>query len=129
MDGVSAEDVAIIGRMMATQAELQDRLRGNWDQTVNGKPVSGDVVFMKENILMLLDEAHEVLRCLPWKMHKRDWGREPTAEEWAEARLEITDVLVLLLNLYLRAGVDPRRMVELYFEKAAVNIDRQNTGY
>lgn len=82
------------------------------------------VLFAKDQILGLLDEAHEALAEIGWK-------------PWATSRYmnrdafvsELVDVWHFLMNLLLAAEVTPEEFINLYMEKNDKNARRQKDGY
>lgn len=81
-------------------------------------------VFIKDNILAMLDETHEALGEVGWK-------------PWASSRHlnkdafqgELVDALHFFFNLMHAAGITPEALLEGYEAKAAKNRQRQAEGY
>lgn len=125
-------------RMLDAQVKLQERMPAfadrSCDETVldalTGKLVSARTLQLKETAIMAAGEAFEAMNVLPWKMHRRDFGRAITEEEADRVREEWIDVLHFVLIGLLLVDVTTSAQVEdAFLEKISVNHDRQDSGY
>jgi hypothetical protein len=80
--------------------------------------------YLKDQILALLDEAHEALNEVGWK----PWAssRHVNHKEFAG---ELADVLCFLVNLALGVGLSADDLFALHQEKVLRNIKRQEDKY
>lgn len=134
--------------MLDTQARLHLRLSTDpelgWSgvaQALNSKyfdafgsarpePIYQGTLLLIDNAQMLGMEAAEVLDWLPWKKHKRDYGRKLTDEEREKVIEEVIDCLHFVFNLFYELGVrDSREVARRYLAKNNVNHARQDRGY
>lgn len=82
------------------------------------------IQFMKDMVLALTDEAHELLAEIGWKpwATSRHINRE-------EAVGELVDMFHFFMNLMIVLGMDVTELYERYMEKRSRNIARQQNGY
>lgn len=73
--------------------------------------------------LAAVDELMEALHHVPWK----PWSKR-IAWDWSELREELVDVFTFLIQLCLLAGLDSKSLEKGYFEKAKINLERQDSG-
>lgn len=76
--------------------------------------------YIREVILCIEDELHEVLAEVHWKPWKISRG----IKNIAAYREEMADVLHFILDLYLVAGLDGYDIAEDYLAKHDKNMDR-----
>jgi len=121
--------------MFAAQRQFQNRLKAfalnkTWLDPQTENQVDGRTILLIDNALMAMVEAGEVLNELPWKKHKREYGRPLTEEEVDRIRKEIDDLQTFVVNLYMLVGVDTEDAVEAGFmAKHRINNERQDQGY
>lgn len=84
---------------------------------------------LKEQVLMLIAEATELLEHMPWKKHRKDYGRDLTAREREAVLEETVDILHFVFNLFLLLGVNTDMVYRLYIAKNDINRERQRGGY
>lgn len=89
-----------------------------------------DTICLVDNLQMMAVECHEALQDLPWKKHKRDYGRAITEEEREKVLEELVDIQHFLLNCFRLCGVvDSREIAQRYASKNKVNHRRQDQRY
>lgn len=76
--------------------------------------------YIKDQVLALLDEGHEVLAEVSWK----PWAKDQFVNH-KEAGGEAADILCFLVNICLAVGLDAQAFYALWREKATRNIERQ----
>lgn len=79
---------------------------------------------IKENVLALTDELHELLGEMSWK----SWQTGAYLNRDA-AKKELVDAWHFFMNLMLHVGMTPDELFAGYMRKRAVNAQRQATGY
>lgn len=89
----------------------QDYARMNTQELAN---------YIKDQVLALLDEGHEVLAEVSWK----PWAKDQFVNH-KEAGGEAADILCFLVNICLAVGLDAQTFYSLWREKATRNIARQ----
>jgi len=82
------------------------------------------VAYLKDQILALLDEAHEALGEIGWK----PWATSRHINREAFSG-ELADILCFLVNLALGVGLSPDEFFALHQEKVLRNIARQEANY
>lgn len=80
-------------------------------------------------VLMANAELMELLNWLPWKKHKKEYGREITEDERRAAAEEVVDLFHFLLNMAILLEISPQMLYRLYVAKNEVNHARQDGGY
>lgn len=73
-------------------------------------------------IVRELSEAMDHLKNKPWREHLTPVNREAFIEE-------VVDVLHFYVEFCIVAGISPTDLVDGYFNKTAVNHQRQDNGY
>lgn len=86
------------------------------------EPFDGYRIFMLSTALV--HEAIELQRETNWKWWKKDNNIETN-----KIQDEIIDIWHFLLQLSIEAGLDSRKLIELYIKKNKENLDRQIQGY
>lgn len=115
----------LLHALLITQAEFLDRLEREHPERWGGL-----VEHLKEQVVMIVAEAVELLNWLPWKKHKQEYNRALTTEERDAALEEAVDLLHFVFNCFILLGV--RSGVEVYrfyMAKHGVNKKRQTEGY
>lgn len=116
-----------LDKMFDIQKSFQDRLK-----TFDKIEDDGDKQeFINQNILALVEESVEIMRCTPYKNPnyvKFGWKKN---QEW-DINLykdEIVDLFHFLMNLCLVVGMNSTEFFEIYCKKNKVNFKRQDDGY
>lgn len=118
-------DGDLLHDMLARQRVFHQRLVDAHPERWGG---TADV--LKEQVVMLVAEAVELLNWLPWKRHKEEYQRALTQEERDAAVEEVVDILHFVLNCFHVLGVTSgREIYALYRAKHAINNERQDGGY
>jgi dimeric dUTPase (all-alpha-NTP-PPase superfamily) len=86
------------------------------------EPFDGYRIFMLSTALV--HEAIELQRETNWK-----WWKKDNDIERNKIQDEIIDIWHFLLQLSIEAGLDSRKLIELYIKKNKENLDRQIQGY
>jgi hypothetical protein len=86
------------------------------------EPFDGYRIFMLSTALV--HEAIELQRETNWK-----WWKKDNNLERKKIQEEIIDIWHFLLQLSIEAGLDSRKLMELYIKKNKENLDRQIQGY
>jgi NTP pyrophosphatase (non-canonical NTP hydrolase) len=116
--------------MMDSCAVLQEKIRPKICELAARAGVDPQAFYLKENANALAHEAGEALDCVPWKIHKADFGRGLTAEEVDRMAEEAIDCLHFVINILQGLGILYAQQVEdLFFLKHQVNMERQSSGY
>jgi hypothetical protein len=108
--------------MVKAQRALQVQAYGGIDP--NCMSSDDRIQFIKDMVLALGDEAHELLGEIGWKpwASSRHINREAAVGE-------LIDMWHFFMNLMLVLGVDATELYERYMEKRSKNISRQQAGY
>lgn len=69
------------------------------------------------------EELQELYEDLLWKW----WSRDKI--DIQNIRVELIDILHFLVSAMISAGLTPEKVFDVYRQKHAVNIERQDTGY
>lgn len=80
-------------------------------------------------VLMAQAELIELLNWLPWKKHKREYGRDISEAERQAAAEEVVDLFHFVLNMAILLGITPETLYKLYVAKNEINHARQDKGY
>lgn len=115
-------------KLFENQRKFQERLGFNF-QVMDGKQKTA---YIKENMLWLEDEIHELLRELPWakgwsKKYEL-WTNEEFKKHENNAAYELADIYVFLMNITLAMGLE-YEIEDLISEKLGINNDRQDNNY
>lgn len=107
--------------MYDAQRDLQERVLGH---RFDDMPVGDRIEYVKEMVLALTDELHELLNETGWK----SWSASRHINEIAY-RSELVDAWHFMLNLMLVVGMTPNELHVGYVTKRSVNEQRQVNGY
>jgi hypothetical protein len=116
-----------LSRMIEMQRELQTKTYGH-DFTVMS--TQDRVHFIKENVLAMTDELHELLAETSWK----PWAKSEFLNE-EKAFSELIDAWHFMMNIMLVITPDldsdhlANLFTSMYFMKRDVNVQRQEDGY
>jgi dimeric dUTPase (all-alpha-NTP-PPase superfamily) len=86
------------------------------------EPFEGYRLFMLSTALV--HEAIELQRETNWK-----WWKKENNLESKKIQEEIIDIWHFLIQLSIEAGLDSRKLIELYIKKNKENLNRQIKGY
>lgn len=124
-----------LDRLLEAQVIFQESLTAfaadkEWTDPQTGNVVSGHTIMLIDNAKMAVKEAGEIEDLLPWKKHKREYGRPVTQAERDKALEENVDLLHFVINIFLLLGITTSdEIVEAFFRKNEVNHQRQKEGY
>ena len=110
-----------IARMLDMQKKLQIEGIGTDPTELEGEERT---VFIRNMVLALLDEVHEVLGEVGWK----PWAKSRHVNE-ERAKEELVDAWHFFMNLMLAVGLTADELYEGYIEKNRVNLERWQSGY
>ena len=131
----------MLGKIFGMQTELNDHVfRKNNLKDNSGNTLTMDTIFnsvsngeLKVNDLpnrwlanyskAMREEIKELNEDLLWKW----WSRDEINIQ--NIRVELIDILHFLVSAMICAGLTPEKVFDVYQQKHAVNLDRQNTGY
>ena len=86
------------------------------------EPFDGYRIFMLSSALV--HEAIELQRETNWKW----WKKEKSIDD-QKIQEEIIDIWHFLLQLTIEAGIDSKKLMEIYLKKNKENLNRQEKGY
>lgn len=86
-------------------------------------PMTGVNEWLERYLTALDDESRELREELLWKW----WSKDHL--DMQNIKIEIIDQLHFWLSLALTAGLDAGKIMEIYEQKNAVNLGRQESGY
>ncbi len=115
--------------IFAYQKKLQ-LLYGNDLQNLDNQIEKPIVV--KDMVLALTDELHELLNRTPWKPwrnYKVPEDFNPSQDEVKEIKMELVDILHFFVNLCLIFNLSAQELFDFYMAKNSENIKRINRGY
>lgn len=116
-----------LARMIRMQYVLQTETFGIELDEMN---VQERVDYIKENVLAMTDELHELLAETSWK----PWAKSVFLNE-EKAFSELVDVWHFMMNIMLaitpnvEASQLAEELTKSYFKKREVNVQRQEDGY
>lgn len=91
--------------------------------------------YLKENALAIMMEGAELQDWNSWKHWSRRSGNKQVAESdlfgeehLREIKMEVVDLLHFVLEHAVLLGMTAEDLASMYFEKNAVNHDRQERG-
>ena len=131
----------MLGKIFGMQTELNDYVfKKNNLKDNSGNTLTMDAIFnsvsngeLKVNDLSnkwlanyskaMQEEIKELNGDLLWKW----WSRDEINIQ--NIRVELIDILHFLVSAMICAGLTPEKVFDVYQQKHAVNLDRQNTGY
>lgn len=111
-----------------TQKLFQNRL----GQDVTQMSEEQRTALVKENVYFVTEELHEMARELPHVKSWKDYSqltKEDIVDKKQKAKEEFADVFTFLMNIAIALGLSADDIYALYFEKNAINHDRQDSGY
>lgn len=114
--------MADIDDLLESQATLQLRMPDGVDP--RDMSTEEKALFIKDMVLALTDELHELLDEVGWK----PWASSRHVNMEA-AQGELIDALHFFLNLSLALDLDGFRIMEMYYAKNKKNKQRQEEGY
>lgn len=135
----TADDM--LKRIFAMQSELNDYVfRKNGLKDTSGTPLTMDTIFsevacgnLKVNDLpntwlsnysrAMREEVRELDGELLWKW----WSRDEI--DMQNIRVELIDILHFLVSALICSGLTPEKVYDIYCQKHAVNLNRQDSGY
>lgn len=105
------------------QENLQKELGYNLDEMT----IEERVAYIKEYVLHMEHEAHEMLQELPYFKAWKKYPTEPIqqAQLLEVARKEWADVVHFFLNVSLALGFTPEQLVYTFIDKNMLNRNRQ----
>ena len=98
----------------------QRKLTSMWGRIPDGDDPAAMSAYVRDCILCLTDEAHELLHECYW----RPWQKQGGIRDLSAFREELADILHFLLELYLVTGCDGPQIIEDYMTKHQENIRR-----
>lgn len=109
--------------LMFVQRQLQEQLGYDFDTMSDEHRVK----YIRDMILALTHEAHELLDTVQWK----PWatGYHGAAIDTVEFEKELADILTFLLNLALAGGISGNALEYAYDQKNKVNRRRASGNY
>ena len=131
----------MLARVFRMQAELNDRVFGKNDLRDNqGEALSMERIFAEVEAGKLgvndlpntwlatysramREELQELDDDLLWKW----WSRDEI--DLQNIRVELIDILHFLVSAMICAGLTPEKVFDVYSQKHAVNLQRQDKGY
>lgn len=102
---------------------MQSEVEQAWGRAVDPGDPEAVSKYIREVVLCVTDELHEVLGEVNWKPWKDDRG----IKDVAKYREEMADVLHFILDLYLAAGLSGRDIVVDYLSKHYTNLERNKS--
>lgn len=131
----------MLARVFRMQAELNDRvfakndLRDNQGQALSMEKIFAEVEAGKLGVndlpntwlaaysRAMREELQELDDDLLWKW----WSRDEI--DLQNIRVELIDILHFLVSAMICAGLTPEKVFDVYSQKHAVNLQRQDKGY
>ncbi|MCY4211092.1 MAG: dUTPase [Gammaproteobacteria bacterium] len=131
----------MLRRIFAMQSDLNDYVFSkNQLKDMAGKPLTMEAIFsaveqgaLKVNDLpntwlsnysrALREEVQELDEELLWKW----WSKDEI--DLQNIRVELIDILHFLVSALICAGLTPEKVYDIYRQKHAVNLTRQDQGY
>jgi dimeric dUTPase (all-alpha-NTP-PPase superfamily) len=86
------------------------------------EPFDGYRIFMLSSALV--HEAIELQRETNWK-----WWKKEKSIDSKKIQEEIIDIWHFLIQLSIEAGLDSKKLIDIYIEKNKENLNRQEKGY
>lgn len=108
--------------MFTMQRELQVSAYGIDPGSLS---VDERVAYIKEMVLALTDELHEVLGEVSWK----SWTHGERYVNDEGVKKELVDAFHIFMNLALSVNMTPDELYSMYVKKRQVNVDRQRNDY
>jgi len=131
----------MLGRIFEMQAELNDyvfsknNLTGSDGATLTMAAIAGDLeagrlrvndlpnTWLSRYSRAMREELQELDDDLLWKW----WSRDEV--DLQNIRVELIDILHFLVSAMICAGLSADRVFDIYTQKHAVNLKRQDNGY
>jgi dimeric dUTPase (all-alpha-NTP-PPase superfamily) len=110
-----------LAAMLNAQRTLQEKING---YSLESQTTEQRIANIKENVLALTDELHEVLGEMGWK----SWATSRHLNRDAAVG-EAIDAWHFLMNIFLHLGVDADELYTHYVAKRLLNEKRQTDGY
>ena len=138
---MNKERIDMLGTIFEMQAELNDYVfKKNNLKDDSGATLAMDAIFkavsngdLKVNDLpnkwlvnyskAMQEEIKELNADLLWKW----WSRDEI--DIQNIRVELIDILHFLVSAMICAGLTPEKVFDVYRQKHALNLNRQDTGY
>jgi dimeric dUTPase (all-alpha-NTP-PPase superfamily) len=128
MDNIKTEDTKdMLEFLFNKQKELYKKQIANSENKMKNlyeikEPFDGYRIFMLSSALV--HEAIELQRETNWKW----WKKEKSMYE-QKIQEEIVDIWHFLIQLSIEAGIDSKKLIEIYLKKNKENLNRQEKGY
>ena len=131
----------MLQRIFSMQSDLNDYVfKKNSLKDTSGKPLTMDTIFaevnrgdLKVNDLpnvwlsnysrAMREEILELDEELLWKW----WSKDEI--DIQNIRVELIDILHFLVSALICSGLTPEKVYDIYCQKHAVNLNRQDSGY
>lgn len=85
-------------------------------------PLSLPTIWLEKYLKALQEEVEELRRAVQWKW----WRGERT--DLRRVRVEIIDVFHFVISAAMASGMNGSDFARIYYEKRAVNVERQKVG-
>ena len=130
-----------LARIFAMQRDLNDYVFRNHGLTgPDGEVLSMEAIFaavaagelgvndapavwLRHYSKAMMEEARELREELPWKW----WSKDHI--DLQNIRVELIDILHFLVSAMISAGLTPEKVYDIYRQKHAVNVRRQDSDY
>ncbi len=112
--------------------DMQNKLqRAYGNDIANFDPITQRPQFIKDMVLALTDELHELLNRIPWKPWKvyKTGDFLPEGDELKEIKMEIVDILHFFINICSAFNMPAQELYDYYISKNKENLDRIDRGY
>ena len=141
MGNEKTAEIDMLKRIFRMQAELNDYVfKKNGLKDTSGKPLTMDTIYsdvseggLKVNDLpnawlsnysrAMREEILELDEELLWKW----WSKDDI--DIQNIRVELIDILHFLVSALICSGLTPEKVYDIYCQKHAVNLNRQDSGY
>jgi hypothetical protein len=138
---MASENTDMLQQIFSMQTELNDYVFSkNRLMDDHGKPLTMATIYnaaasgaLKVNDLpncwlvnyarAMREELHELDADLLWKW----WSKDEI--DMQNIRVELIDILHFLVSAMICAGLTPDKVFDVYSQKHAVNLNRQDSGY
>lgn len=111
-----------LSQMLGMQRNLQVESYGQDPGTLD---TDVKIQFIKDMVLALTDELHEILGEVDWK----PWIQGARKINEDGVKKELVDVYHFFMNLMLSVDMSTDELYKMYMKKRQVNADRQANGY
>lgn len=101
---------------------MQGKIESAWGRMPDPNDAEQISQYIREVVLCVTDELHELLNEVHWK----PWKDARGIKDVARYREELADVLHFVFDLYLAAGLSGRDMLMDYLAKHQENLDRRD---